>query len=211
MFYKKIIKRFLDLFLSIIGLILLFPVFILIIFSIKITSKGPVLFKQLRLGKDKKEFEILKFRTMKVDTPKEIPSFMLQNPEHYITKVGKFLRKSSLDELPQIINIIKGDMSIIGPRPVILSEYDLLIERDKNGVYNVTPGLTGWAQVNGRDEISITEKARLDGEYVSNISFYFDIKIFFLTIIKVLKSDGVREGIRPKNENGIENKEGITP
>jgi O-antigen biosynthesis protein WbqP len=205
--YEKYIKRIIDFFLSIVGLLLLSPVFILIAIFIKLDSKGPIFFKQLRLGKDKVEFNIYKFRTMKVDTPSNIPTWLLENPNSRITKFGKFLRKTSLDELPQILNIIKGEMSIIGPRPVIRNEYELFIERDKNGVYKINPGLSGWAQINGRDVIKIKDKAKLDGFYAKNISFSFDAKIFLLTIIKVLKSEGVKEGVTPVGENNSESKE----
>lgn len=182
------------------GLVLLSPIFLLIALSIKLDSKGPVFFKQKRVGKDQVEFCILKFRTMKIDTPKDVPTWLLDNPEIRITRVGKFLRKTSLDELPQIINIIKGEMSIVGPRPVIRNEQELFFEREKFGVYNIMPGLTGWAQINGRDVISIKDKAVLDGYYANNITFLFDLKIFILTIINVIKSEGIREGV-PEVEN----------
>jgi O-antigen biosynthesis protein WbqP len=190
----RIIKRLLDILLSAMGLIVLSPVFLIIIISIKIDSKGPILFKQKRVGINKTHFNILKFRTMKTDTPNDTPTHLLENPEQYITKVGKFLRKSSLDELPQIWNILIGHMSIIGPRPALWNQFDLISERDKYNANNVTPGLTGWAQINGRDELPIEIKARLDGEYVRNISFGMDIKCFLSTIINVIKSDGVVEG-----------------
>lgn len=180
------------------------PVFLLIAIFIRLDSKGPILFKQLRVGKDRVEFNIYKFRTMKVDTPSNIPTWLLEDPNSRITRVGKFLRRTSLDELPQLFNIIKGEMSIIGPRPVIRNEYDLFIERDRNGVYNINPGLSGWAQINGRDVITIKDKAILDGFYAKNISFSFDAKIFFLTIFKVLKSEGVKEGVHIGNENTSE-------
>lgn len=193
MFYLKI-KRIIDLFLSIIGLIVLSPIFLILIVAIKIDSRGPVLFKQKRIGIHKSHFNILKFRTMRIDTPKDMPTHLLENPEQYITKVGKFLRKTSLDELPQIFNIISGTMTIIGPRPALWNQYDLINERDKYGANDVPPGLTGWAQINGRDELPIKVKAKLDGEYVERMSFWFDTKCFFGTILKVLKSDGVVEG-----------------
>jgi len=193
MFYLKI-KRIIDLFLSIIGLIVLSPIFLILIMAIKIDSRGPVLFKQKRIGIHKSHFYILKFRTMRIDTPKDMPTHLLENPEQYITKVGKFLRKTSLDELPQIFNIISGTMTIIGPRPALWNQYDLIQERDKYGANDVPPGLTGWAQINGRDELPIKVKANLDGEYVERMSFWFDTKCFFGTILKVLKSDGVVEG-----------------
>lgn len=193
MVYLKI-KRMLDIVLSFIGLIVLSPLFLILIVAIKIDSKGPVLFKQKRVGIHKSHFYILKFRTMRTDTPKDTPTHLLENPEQYITRVGKLLRKTSLDELPQIWNIFVGQMSIIGPRPALWNQYDLIAERDKYGANDVKPGLTGWAQVNGRDELPIEVKAKLDGEYVENISFLFDVKCFFKTIISVIKSDGVVEG-----------------
>jgi O-antigen biosynthesis protein WbqP len=192
--YRKYIKRILDFTFSLIAMIILWPVFLLIAVLIKLDSKGPVLFKQKRVGKDKKHFYILKFRTMRTDTPKDMPTHMLQNPEAFITRVGKFLRKTSLDELPQIINILKGEMSIIGPRPALWNQYDLIEERDKYGANDKYPGLTGWAQINGRDELPIDVKARYDGEYVERMSFVFDVKIFFKTIFSVLKNEGVKEG-----------------
>lgn len=192
--YKRYVKRVIDFILSLIGLILLSPIFLILIISIKLDLKGPVLFKQRRIGKNKKYFYILKFRTMRMDTPKDTPTHLLENPESYITGVGKFLRKSSLDELPQIINILKGEMSIIGPRPALWNQYDLIKERDKYGANDIYPGLTGWAQINGRDELPIEVKAKLDGEYVDKQSFTFDMKCFFGTFISILKHDGVVEG-----------------
>lgn len=192
--YKKVIKRIIDFILSLCGLIILSPVFIILCIWIKLDSKGPILFKQKRIGINKSNFNIYKFRTMYVDTPKDMPTHMLANPDQFITKAGKFLRKTSLDELPQIINILKGEMSIIGPRPALWNQDDLIAERDKYQANNVKPGLTGWAQINGRDELEIPVKARLDGEYVKRISFLFDLKCFFGTITSVLRSDGVVEG-----------------
>ena len=192
--YKKVIKRIIDFILSLCGLIILSPVFIILCIWIKLDSKGPILFKQKRIGINKSNFNIYKFRTMYIDTPKDMPTHMLSNPDQFITKAGKFLRKTSLDELPQIINIIRGEMSIIGPRPALWNQDDLIAERDKYQANNVKPGLTGWAQINGRDELEIPVKARLDGEYVKRISFLFDLKCFFGTITSVLKSDGVVEG-----------------
>ncbi|MBU5331129.1 sugar transferase [Anaerocolumna aminovalerica] len=193
MFYLKI-KRLIDFILSFLGLIILAPIFLLLIIAIKFDSKGPVLFKQKRVGIRKKYFYILKFRTMRIDTPKDTPTHLLENPEQWITKVGKFLRKTSLDELPQIINILKGDMSIIGPRPALWNQYDLIKEREKYGANDVPVGLTGWAQINGRDELEIEVKAMLDGEYAEKIGFLMDLKCFFKTVISVLISDGVVEG-----------------
>lgn len=191
--YPKV-KRLLDFILALLSLIILSPVFIIISLIIKMTSEGPVFFKQKRIGKNKVEFYIYKFRTMRTDTPKDTPTHLLENPEQYITRIGKFLRKTSLDELPQLINILKGEMSFIGPRPALWNQYDLIAERDKYGANDVYPGLTGWAQINGRDELPISIKAKLDGEYVKKISFFFDVRCFLGTIISVIKSDGVVEG-----------------
>lgn len=198
-------KRILDLLVSIIGLIILSPVFLILVIWIKLDSKGPVLFKQKRVGIHKTHFNILKFRTMKIDTPKDTPTHLLKNPEQYITRAGKFLRKTSLDELPQIINIIKGDMAIVGPRPALWNQYDLIEERDKYGANDIRPGLTGWAQVNGRDELEIPVKAALDGEYVEKMGFAMDIKCIFKTVIQIFTHEGVVEGgtgnMSDKNEN----------
>lgn len=202
--YKKGLKQIVDCIFAIVGLVVSSPLFLLLIICIKLDSKGPVLFKQRRIGKGKKEFYILKFRTMRIDTPKDMPTHLLEDPEIYITKIGKFLRKTSLDELPQIINIIKGEMSIIGPRPALWNQYDLIKERDKYGANEVTPGLTGWAQINGRDELPIDVKAKLDGEYVEKLSPLFDLKVFFMTIKSVLKSEGVKEGKNNSNERNSE-------
>lgn len=191
--YLKI-KRLIDIVLSLMGLILLSPVFLILIIAIKLDSKGPVLFKQKRVGINKTHFNILKFRTMKIDTPNNTPTHLLIDPDQYITRVGKFLRKTSLDELPQIWNIFVGEMSIIGPRPCLWNQYDLIEQRDKYAANDVPPGLTGWAQINGRDELPIYIKAKLDGEYVEKISFLMDVKCFFGTIVSVVKSDGVVEG-----------------
>lgn len=191
--YMKV-KRLIDIILSLIGLIVLSPIFLILIISIKIDSRGPVLFKQKRVGINKTHFNILKFRTMRIDTPKDTPTHLLVKPEQYITKMGKFLRKTSLDELPQIWNIFVGQMSIIGPRPALWNQYDLIAERDKYGANEVPPGLTGWAQINGRDELPIELKAKLDGVYVEKISFWMDVKCFLGTIVSVMKSDGVVEG-----------------
>ncbi|MEH7085350.1 sugar transferase [Neobacillus drentensis] len=202
MIYRIYFKKIIDTILALIGILVLSPVFLLLIVFIKLDSKGPVLFKQRRIGKGKSEFFILKFRTMKIDTPKDTPTHLLENPESYITRVGKFLRKTSLDELPQIINILKGEMSIIGPRPSLWNQYDLIAERDKYGANDIDPGLTGWAQINGRDELPIEVKANLDGEYVEKMSFMFDVKCFFGTIVSILKHDGVVEGGTGEIERG---------
>jgi len=187
-------KRGIDFLLSFIGLIILSPVFLILIIAIKCDSKGPILFKQKRVGIHKTHFQILKFRTMRIDTPKDMPTHLLQNPEQYITKVGKFLRKTSLDELPQIINILKGEMAIVGPRPALWNQYDLIEERDKYGANDIRPGLTGWAQINGRDELEIPVKAALDGEYVKKMGPAMDLRCFFGTFLSVLRGDGVVEG-----------------
>ena len=192
--YQNFFKRLLAIVLSLLGLICLGWLLILLCIAIKIDSPGPVLFKQKRVGKGKSHFYILKFRTMRIDTPKDMPTHLLANPEQYITRVGKFLRKTSLDELPQLLNILKGDMAIIGPRPALWNQFDLIAERDKYGANDIRPGLTGWAQINGRDELEIDVKAKLDGEYVERLSFGFDVKCFLGTIAAVLRSDGVVEG-----------------
>lgn len=192
--YPTYVKRVIDFVLSLFGVIFLSWLFIILIIAIKLDSKGPILFKQKRVGIHKKYFYIYKFRTMYIDTPKDMPTHLLKNPDQYITKVGRFLRKTSLDELPQIFNILKGEMSVIGPRPALWNQDDLVAERDKYGANDCTPGLTGWAQINGRDELPIPIKAKLDGEYATRISFKFDLKCFFGTIKSVLKSDGVVEG-----------------
>ena len=188
------VKRGIDILLSSAAIIILSPVLVGLCFAIKLDSKGPVLFKQRRVGLYKDIFEIWKFRTMRTDTPKDMPTHMLADPDQYITRTGRFLRKTSLDELPQIFNILKGEMSIIGPRPALWNQDDLIAERDKYGANDVTPGLTGWAQVNGRDELEIPVKAKLDGYYVEHMSFRFDCICFLKTITSVLRRDGVVEG-----------------
>ena len=192
--YKAFLKRLIDIVLSAMGLIVLAPVYLVLIVAIKIDDPGPAFFSQKRVGIKKSHFSLYKFRTMKVSTPHDMPTHMLENPEQYITRVGGFLRKFSLDELPQIWNIFKGDMSIIGPRPALWNQDDLIAERDKYGANDIKPGLTGWAQINGRDELEIPVKAKLDGEYVEKLGFGFDCKCFFGTIFSVLRHDGVVEG-----------------
>ena len=194
-----ILKRGIDIILSLCGIVILSPLWLLLAAAVKCESKGPVLFKQKRVGINKKHFYILKFRTMRTDTPKDMPTHLLKNPDQYITKVGKFLRKTSLDELPQIFNILKGDMSIVGPRPALWNQFDLIEERDRYGANSVLPGLTGWAQINGRDELEIPEKAKLDGEYVKNIGFVLDLKCCFRTVLCVAKEDGVAEGMQKES------------
>lgn len=208
--YEHFVKRLLDKIISSIGIVFLALPISIIAIMIKFDSPGPVFFKQKRIGINKKYFFIYKFRTMRIDTPKDTPTHLMKDPEKYITKIGKFLRKTSLDELPQIYNILTGDMSIIGPRPALWNQDDLVAQRDKYGANSIKPGLTGLAQISGRDELEITEKARLDGEYVKNMSFLFDCKCFFKTIFSILKSDGVVEGgtgsIRNKTQKGISKK-----
>lgn len=192
--YAKVIKRILDFILSLIAFVILLIPFLVLVIWIKVDSKGPILFKQKRVGINKKHFNILKFRTMRTDTPKDMPTHLLKDPDQYITKAGKFLRKTSLDELPQLINIIKGDMAIVGPRPALWNQYDLIEERDKYGANDILPGLTGWAQINGRDELEIPVKAAFDGEYVKKLSFAMDVKCILGTVKSVLKHEGVVEG-----------------
>lgn len=192
--YDKVFKRIIDIIISIIGLIIFcLPMFIISII-IKIEDPGPSLFFQRRVGKNDEYFNICKFRSMKVDTPKDKPTHLLENHEQYLLHSGKFIRKYSIDELPQLLNILKGDMSFVGPRPALWNQYDLIEERHKYSVEKVKPGLTGWAQVNGRDELEIPIKAKYDGEYVKKESFLFDLKCLFLTIKKVFTADGVVEG-----------------
>ena len=188
------IKRMIDVLLSGIGILVLSPILLILCIAIKLDSPGPILFTQKRVGIHKSHFQIYKFRTMRTDTPKDMPTHMLSNPEQYITRTGKFLRRTSLDELPQIFNILKGDMSIVGPRPALWNQYDLIAERDKYGANDVLPGLTGWAQINGRDELEIPVKARLDGEYVKKYGLGMDLRCFFGTFVSVLRQDGVVEG-----------------
>lgn len=192
--YQNCLKRLLAIVLSLLGILTLSWLLLLLSIAIKLDSPGPVLFRQKRVGLGKSHFYILKFRTMRTDTPKDMPTHLLANPEQYITRVGRFLRKTSLDELPQLFNILRGDMAIVGPRPALWNQYDLIAERDKYGANDIRPGLTGWAQVNGRDELEIDVKARLDGEYVRNLGFLFDVKCFLYTIKTVLCRDGVVEG-----------------
>lgn len=190
----KTVKKILDRVLALLGMIILSPLFLLLMLAIKLDSKGPVFFKQKRVGIYKSHFFILKFRTMRIDTPKDTPTHLLSNPKQYITKMGGFLRKTSLDELPQIINILKGDMAIVGPRPALWNQYDLIAERDKYGANDILPGLTGWAQINGRDELPIDVKARLDGEYVQKMGFLMDLRCLLGTVVSVAKQEGVVEG-----------------
>lgn len=193
-------KRLFDFVMSLMGIIVLSPIILIVALAVKLTSPGPMLFKQRRIGKNNDEFQIYKFRTMRIDTP-NVPTHLLENPEQWITPVGKFLRKTSLDELPQLFNILKGEMSIVGPRPALYNQIDLKEMRTEAGVHKLVPGLTGWAQINGRDEIPLSLKVKLDKEYLEKKNFFFDIKIIFMTVLSVLKSEGIQEG---KNENNNE-------
>ena len=188
------LKRKIDFVVSFVALVIFSPILLIICVAIKVESRGPILFKQKRVGIHKRHFSILKFRTMRSDTPKDMPTHLLQDPEQYITKIGKFLRKTSLDELPQIFNILEGDMSIVGPRPALWNQYDLVEERDKYGANDILPGLTGWAQINGRDELEIPQKAKLDGAYIEKMGFTFDLRCVIGTAFKVVKSEGIVEG-----------------
>lgn len=192
--YEKLVKRPCDSILSFLGLLILSPLFAAVCLAIVIDDPGPVFFTQNRVGADKKFFRLHKFRSMKMSTPHDMPTHMLENPEQYITRVGGFLRKFSLDELPQIWDIFRGKMSIIGPRPALWNQADLVAEREKYGINELTPGLTGFAQINGRDELEIPEKVSFDRQYADNFGFRLDVKCFFGTIISVVKSDGVVEG-----------------
>ena len=190
----RLFKNVVDRVLAFLALVLLSPVFLLLIIAIKLDSPGPVFFRQVRVTIHKTHFQIWKFRTMRIDAPKDTPTHLLKNPEEYITRVGRFLRRTSLDELPQVLNILMGEMAIVGPRPALWNQYDLIEERDKYGANDVLPGLTGWAQINGRDELEIPVKAALDGEYVKRMGLLMDLRCFFGTFIKVLRADGVVEG-----------------
>lgn len=200
--YCTKIKRKLDIVIALIALIVLSPVLLILSILVKVTSKGPIFFKQKRVGIYKTYFYIWKFRTMRIDTPKDVPTHLFSNPEQFITPIGRFLRKTSLDELPQLFNIAAGQMAIVGPRPALWNQYDLIEKRDKYGANDVLPGLTGLAQINGRDELEISKKAKLDGIYVKKMSFLFDICIIIKTIFRVLERDGVKEGgIKVNNKN----------
>jgi O-antigen biosynthesis protein WbqP len=192
--YEKYIKRLVDIILALAGLTLASWLYLIIIIAIVIDDPGPVFFTQKRVGKGKRYFQMTKFRSMKMSTPHDMPTHLLENPDQYITRVGRFLRKTSLDEIPQLWNILKGDMSVIGPRPALWNQDDLIAERDKYGANDIRPGLSGWAQICGRDELEIEDKARLDGEYAQKMNFAFDCRCFFGTAISTLKSDGVVEG-----------------
>ena len=197
--YKNVVKRIIDIILSFIGAVILLPVFLIVGVIIYIDDPGPIVFKQRRIGKEKKQFWLHKFRSMKMNTP-DIPTHMLENPEQYITKVGRVMRLLSIDELPQIYDILSGHMSIVGPRPALWNQDDLVAERDKYGANDIKPGLTGWAQINGRDELPIDVKAKFDGDYAEKlncggfVAFFMDCKCFIGTILKVIKHEGVSEG-----------------
>ena len=192
--YQKFIKRMLDIIVSFFGILILSPILLILVIAVKVDSPGPVFFTQKRVGLHKSHFQILKFRTMRNDTPRDVPTHMLENPRQWITPVGKFLRRTSMDELPQIFNIFVGQMSIVGPRPALWNQYDLIQERDRYGANDVLPGLTGWAQINGRDELEIPVKAKLDGEYVQRLSFGFDLRCIFGSVSAVINKKGLVEG-----------------
>ena len=187
-------KRFFDIFLSLLAIVVFSPLYIILAILVKLTSKGPIFFRQKRIGKNKKTFNILKFRTMRIDTPKDVATHLLDDPEKYITKVGKFLRKTSLDEIPQAFNIFVGHMSVVGPRPALWNQDDLVSERDKYHANEIIPGLSGWAQCNGRDTLPIPEKAKLDGEYVKRFNIWFDIKIIIKTFFQAFRGKDEVEG-----------------
>ena len=195
------VKRILDFLLSLLALVVLSPLLLLVLaVIIRATSPGPVFFRQKRVGQYKSHFMIYKYRTMRTDAPKDQPTHLLKDPNAYITPVGRFLRRSSLDELPQLFNILRGEMSLVGPRPALWNQFDLIAERDKYGANDVRPGLTGWAQINGRDELPIDVKARLDGEYVKRMSFFFDARCILGTVIKVMRSEGIVEGVQSETQ-----------
>ena len=199
------VKRVLDLLLSLTAIVVLSPLMLVLAVIIRTTSPGPVFFRQKRVGQGKTHFMIYKFRTMRTDAPKDQPTHLLKDPNAYITPVGRFLRRSSLDELPQLINILKGEMAVVGPRPALWNQFDLIAERDRYGANDVRPGLTGWAQINGRDELPIDVKARLDGEYVKRMGFFFDARCILGTVFKVMRSEGVVEGVQAETQTQREN------
>ena len=194
------VKRILDFLLSLLALVVLSPLLLVLAVIIRATSPGTVFFRQKRVGQYKSHFMIYKYRTMRTDAPKDQPTHLLKDPNAYITPVGRFLRRSSLDELPQLFNILRGEMSLVGPRPALWNQFDLIAERDKYGANDVRPGLTGWAQINGRDELPIDVKARLDGEYVKRMSFFFDARCILGTVIKVMRSEGIVEGVQSETQ-----------
>ena len=196
--YRNFLKRVLSVICCLAGLLLFWWVYVILVIAMLMDDPGPIFFKQKRVAQNKngetQYFNILKFRTMKVDTPHDMPTHLLKNPEQYITKVGGFMRRFSLDELPQIFNVLMGDMALVGPRPALWNQFDLIEERNKYGANDVKPGITGWAQIHGRDELEIDEKAKLDGYYAENLSFMLDVKCLFGTVLPVLRSEGVVEG-----------------
>ncbi len=206
----SVFKRIIDIVLSFIALAFLWLPMLIVAIIIRCEDPGPAIFKQKRVGREKKFFNLYKFRSMRMDTPHDTPTHLLENPQQYILKVGGFIRKTSIDELPQLINILKGDMSFIGPRPALWNQDDLIAERDKYNANSVRPGLSGWAQINGRDELEIPVKAKLDGEYIERLSFLFDLKCFFGTFLSVLKSDGVVEGGTGEINKKSEEKKKVT-
>ncbi len=197
------IKRGLDVILSLLALIILSPLLLGLTLAVRLTSPGPALFLQRRVGRNHTYFMIYKFRTMRTDAPKDTPTHLLENPDAFMTPIGGFLRSSSLDELPQLLNILKGEMSFVGPRPALWNQDDLIAEREKVNANGVRPGLTGWAQVNGRDELPIPVKAQLDGEYVRRMSFFFDLRCIFMTVFKVARRDGIREGAQTDGKGDV--------
>ena len=205
--YRKYFKRWIDIINSILFIVLLSWLFLIIAILIKITSKGPIFFKQRRIGSNKEEFYIIKFRTMKSLAPSDVPTHLLKSPDQYITRIGRYLRKTSLDELPQLVNILRGEMSFVGPRPALWNQYDLIAERDKYNANNVKPGLTGWAQVNGRDEIPIIMKVKYDGEYINKSSLGFDAYCVILTVFCIIGLKGYKEGL-VEEENNYEESSG---
>ncbi len=199
--YQKYWKRILDVVLSGLAILVLSPLFAVIAIWIKLDSKGPVFFRQTRIGVRKTQFEILKFRTMRQDAPKNVPTHLFSDSDQWITRAGRFLRKTSLDELPQILQIFTGKMSLVGPRPALWNQYDLIAARDRYGANDVLPGLTGWAQVNGRDALSIAEKAKRDGEYAAHVTFGMDLRCLWKTISTVVTREGYREGDGGRKKN----------
>lgn len=187
-------KRLLDIICSLLAIIVFSPLYLILAILVKCTSKGPIFFKQKRIGKNKKTFNILKFRTMRIDTPKDVATHLLDDPDKYLTKVGRFLRKTSLDEIPQAFNIFAGQMSVVGPRPALWNQDDLVAERDKYHANEIVPGLSGWAQCNGRDTLPIPDKAKLDGEYVKRFNIWFDIGIIFKTVFQAFRGKDEVEG-----------------
>ena len=200
--YERYIKRFLDIMISLTALIVLSPVLLIVAVLIKLDSPGPVLFAQKRFGKERTFFQIYKFRSMRTDTPKDVPTDALKGANSFITPLGNVLRKTSLDELPQLWNILRGDMSLIGPRPALWNQEDLMALRDQHGASMIRPGLSGWAQVNGRDAIELEQKAKYDGEYAQNVSFLFDLKCLWLTVVKVIKREDIVEGAHDTRKSG---------